>query len=50
MKRTIILFAFIMLLQSCTTHKAAFKGQPFKFYDNAGEAGFDQNKLAELTE
>lgn len=50
MKRTIILFVFIMLLQSCATHKAAFKGQPFKFYDKVKEAGFDQNKLTELTE
>jgi CubicO group peptidase (beta-lactamase class C family) len=50
MKKIIIPFVFIIHLQSCVTHKAAFKGQPFKFYDKVEEAGFDQNKLTELTE
>ena len=39
----------IILLQSCVTHKAAFTGESFEKYTKVDEAGFDQNKLNELT-
>ena len=39
----------MVLLESCVTHQAAFEGDSFATYPQAGEAGFDQDKLSALT-
>ena len=38
-----------LLLQSCFVHKASFPGEPFEKFQTTKEAGFDPNKLDELS-
>ena len=49
MKKILSYVLFLFLIQSCTTHKPAFTGKPFEKHPTTGVAGFDQNKIAELT-
>ena len=49
MNTYIRLLLAVMLLQSCVSHRPAFEGIPFTRYSEAKEAGFDPNKLDELS-
>ena len=43
------LLLLFIVLQSCATHKPEFTGEPFERYLHPHEAGFDTNKLNDLT-